>query len=234
MSIADAPDSESRSALLVVAPDLQADSEEAERLARSSRRRVTGDGRNGHDLRPTQLSIASSEDWGDPEAALVTLFRRAEANAIDAIEWYLEDKQRKSWSSQLLRALAILLAVAGGLLPLIAAARPGSQFGEWGFVFLGAAAGWVAFDRFFGLSTAWVRDTLGAQALQQRLERFQYEWAASCADTYVDDSVNNRLTLLREFAQDVMVLVRHETKEWVKEFQGNLAGLEAMTANGLS
>lgn len=52
--------------------------------------------------------------WQDPEVALALLYRHAEARAIDAVDWYLEDKRGKRAWSRGLRVVAILLVIAGG------------------------------------------------------------------------------------------------------------------------
>jgi hypothetical protein len=181
------------------------------------------------DLTSTPLPAASPQDWIEPEVTLVKLYRRAEKEALDAIGWYLCDKKAKKRASQVLRAVAILLAAGGGLIPLITVASQHSQWAPWGYVLLAGAASCVAFDRFFGLSAAWMRDISGAQGLQKRLGQFQYAWSRTCASPPADD-VNAKLLLLSEFVDDVSDMIRQETTEWTTEFESSLARIEAVTA----
>jgi hypothetical protein len=182
------------------------------------------------DIFPTAMPAVSPEDWIDPQSTLVTLYRRAEREALDAISWYLLDKRGKKKASRTLRAFAILFASAGGLIPLITVAARDSSWAPWGYVLLAAAASCLAFDRFFGLSAAWMRDIVRAQELQRRLEIFQYEWVAICAAPGVND-VSSSITLLHQFVGDINDLIHSETSEWITEFQSSLARLETSAAD---
>jgi hypothetical protein len=99
----------------------------------------------------------------------------ADARTVTTIIWYLRDKQPKRWASRLLRAAAVACAVTGGVLPLVSTTTHGVD-ANLGYVFLAVAAGCVAFDHFFGLSSGWMRDVATLQALQGRLARFHLDW----------------------------------------------------------
>jgi hypothetical protein len=192
--------------------------------------------RRRRDLRPGPFPTAAMEQWQDTEAALTQLYRYAEGRAIAAADWYLQDKRgKRSWSRGL-RLLVILLVTAGGLQPLLDAAAPGTGRTAWGYVLLALAAACIGFDRFFGLSSGWMRSMTTAQALERRLEQLQYDWAAECARgasrTVDPKQVQTRLALLRAFSDDVAALMRQETAEWVLEFQSNLLRLETSTGGG--
>jgi hypothetical protein len=180
-----------------------------------------------HDLGVQPFAVASADDWRDPEETLKILFRHAEARAIDAIRWYLEDRKPKKRASRMLRALAIIFAALGTLIPVAAIATNRSDISDWGYVFLGVAAALIGFDRIFGLSTAWMRDMRTAQSLQERLELLQYTWALESVPRGTETDPSSRLLLLREFAVDVSRLIRDETAEWAVEFVTNLSRLEA-------
>jgi hypothetical protein len=186
--------------------------------------------RRRRDLRPGPFPTAGLDQWQDSEAALTQLYRYAEGRAIDAVDWYLADKRgKRSWSRGL-RLLAILLVTAGALQPLLDAVVPGPSRTAWGYVLLAMAAACIGFDRFFGLSSGWMRSMTTAQALERRLEQLQYDWAAECARsaarTVDPKQVQNRLALLRVFSDDVAALLQQETTEWVLEFQSSLPRLE--------
>src|SRR5215218_7785801 len=137
--------------------------------------------RRRRDLRAGPIPAAALEQWQDTETALTQLYRYAEARAIDAIDWYLADKRSKRIWSRGLRLLVILLVTAGGLQPLLDAAAPGPSRTAWGYVLLALAAACIGLDRFFGISSGWMRSMTTAQALERRLEQLQYDWAAECA-----------------------------------------------------
>ena len=87
--------------------------------------------RRRRDLRAGPFPTAAMDQWHDTEAALTQLYRHAEGKAIEAIDWYLQDKRgRRIWSRGL-RLLVILLVTAGGLQPLLDAAAPGPSRTAW-------------------------------------------------------------------------------------------------------
>ena len=114
--------------------------------------------------------------WHDQAQALDQLRAWAETRAVETITWYQRDKRTKRWTSRLLRAAAVIFAVAGGLLPLISSSVHGVN-ANLGYVLLAIAAGCVAYDHFFGMSSGWMRDIAALQALQSRLGRFHLDWA---------------------------------------------------------
>ncbi len=57
---------------------------------------------------------------GDRRDLVRELKEWAEREAVQTIDWYFRDKATKRGASRLLRGVAILLAVVGGILPLIA------------------------------------------------------------------------------------------------------------------
>jgi hypothetical protein len=192
--------------------------------------------RRRRDLRPTPIPMAAMEQWQDTETALTQLYRYAEGRAIEAADWYLQDKRgKRSWSRGL-RLVAILLVIAGGLQPLLDAAAPGSGRTAWGYVLLALAAACIGFDRFFGLSSGWMRSMTCAQALERRLAQLQFDWATECARsaarTVDPKQAQTRLLLLRAFADDVAALMQQETAEWVLEFQSDLLRLERSSGSG--
>ncbi|HEV2824795.1 MAG TPA: SLATT domain-containing protein, partial [Actinomycetota bacterium] len=73
--------------------------------------------RRRRDLRAGPFPTAAMEQWHDTEAALTQLYRYAEGRAIEATDWYLQDKRGKRVWSRGLRLLAIVLVTAGGLQP---------------------------------------------------------------------------------------------------------------------
>ena len=186
--------------------------------------------RRRRDLRAGPFPTVAMEQWHDTESALAKLYRYAEGRAIEATDWYLQDKRGKRIWSRGLRLLAILLVTAGALQPLLDAAAPGPSRTAWGYVLLAMAAACIGFDRFFGLSSGWMRSMTTAQALERRLGQLQYDWAAECARsasrTVDPKQVQNRLALLRVFSDDMAALLQQETASWVLEFQSNLLRLE--------
>jgi hypothetical protein len=183
--------------------------------------------RRKHDLALSPSPVASARDWRDPEETLRTLFRRAEAQALEAQSWYLRDKRTKKAIAQLLRAVSIIFAAAGGIFPLISVAQPGLVSASWGYVLLAISASCVGFDKLFGVSAAWMRDIASAFAIQERLGRFQIDWAElSVLPPTNDATVCEALRLIDAFMLDLHGLLKLETTEWQEDFRRAWAQLE--------
>jgi hypothetical protein len=139
-----------------------------------------------------------------------------------AIAWYRRDKVFKRDGSRLLRALAIIFAAAGSLAPLLGAVLDDRTL-SWGYVLLAAAAACVAFDRFFGLSSAWMRDISMINAIQRRTTEFELEWVAphfQNAGPASDQDI--RFAALCRFCAEMSDLLDGEATEWQLEFRNNL------------
>jgi hypothetical protein len=195
------------------------------------RRRVRG--RQGSpDVTVTRLPHLSWQPE-DIEESLATLYDRAETAALEAVEWYLTEKISKARWSRALRLMAILLAAAGGLVPLVNSAGVRSLDVRWGFVLLALAAACIAVDRYFGLSAAWMRYMRAALLVRGSLSEFQFEWAHEQAKASgrpaSPEHVADRLRLLMRFSQVTHRHIEQETVTWIRDFQASLAQFESTT-----
>lgn len=184
------------------------------------------------DIPPAPRPGTTPQGWADEAQAIELLRAWAEDRATEAIEWYLRDKQPKRWASRLLRAAAVLFAVTGGVLPLISGSIHGIN-PDLGYVSLAIAAGCVAFDHFFGLSSGWIRDITAIQALQGLLARFHLDWARwqatqAGAVTSHDDPTSGTTTaldLITGLIADVTSVTEAETAQWIADFTTSIAAL---------
>jgi len=168
---------------------------------------------------------------GGPEESLEGLFRLLEARAIQAADWYLQEKKSKARWSRGLRFLAIVLASAGGLVPLMALGGIGHLNPAVGYLLLGGAAATVAFDRLFGFSSAWMRYMTTAMTLERLLVEFQLEWARSRALAADADEVAKQFDVLDRFGSAVASAVEEETVVWASEFGTNIHGFETRVSD---
>jgi hypothetical protein len=171
--------------------------------------------------------IAADGPEGQREA-LARLRAWAEQEALDAIDWYQRDRNRKRLSSRLLQGLAIAFAVAGTAVPLATAANGGSGPG-WGYVLLAVAAGCKGFDHFFGLSSGWTRDITVVHALRGELNAVRLEWAsdvlragprgaaARTSGPLEPAEVERQLALITRLVTTVRTHVESETVDWRTE-----------------
>ncbi|WP_306332809.1 SLATT domain-containing protein [Streptomyces sp. KL118A] len=184
-------------------------------------------------------------DWGDPAERLDELYRWVERGALNTAEWYLTDRGRKRRAARLLRVGAALGAVGAGALPLLDLAGAGAgatgALAGWGFVSLLGAVACVGCDRFFGLTSGWMRDVATAQAVQRRLQVLQFDWASESVrevlgptEGTAGEAAERCLGVLRKFTDDVTELVRAETSDWMVEFRAGPVPLamQAMVPSG--
>ncbi|MGV9884022.1 SLATT domain-containing protein [Streptomyces sp. NPDC003006] len=165
-------------------------------------------------------------DWGEPAERLDELYRWVEQGALTTAKWYLTDRGWKRRGARLLRAGAALGAVGAGALPLLDLAGAMESVASWGFVSLLAGVACVGCDRFFGLTSGWMRDVATAQAVQRRLQALQFDWASESVrevlgptEGTAGEAAERCLGVLRRFSEDVTELVRAETSDWMVEFR---------------
>ncbi|KJK56790.1 SLATT domain-containing protein [Saccharothrix sp. ST-888] len=176
-------------------------------------------------------------DWGEPAERLEELYRWSEERAVEAIEWYHRDRIWKRRWARLLRFGAAGFAVTGVSAPLVALTGLAEQAANWGYVGLVFAAASLGADRVFGLTSGWMRDVSTAQALQRRLEAFQFDWASECVrevlgptEGTAGEAAERCLGVLRRFCEDISDMIRSETSEWMLEFRATMTQLPTQAA----
>ncbi|MER5785077.1 SLATT domain-containing protein [Streptomyces mobaraensis] len=187
------------------------------------------DGRHRGDLRGRTFPLG---DWGEPAQRLDELYRWVESGALLLADWYLADRAWKRRWARILRVAAAVFAVVGAALPLLELTKAIRTGSTWAFLALLGTVACVACDRYFGLTTGWMRAVATAQAVQRRLEALQFDWASECVrevlgptEGTASEAAERCLTVLRRFSEDVSELVRAETADWMVEFRAGPAPL---------
>ncbi|MFJ9740033.1 SLATT domain-containing protein [Streptomyces sp. NPDC101166] len=200
-----------------------------------------GDGAAG--LRPGDLTGRAFPlgNWGEPAERLDELYRWVERGALETASWYLADRVWKRRSARVLRSGAAAGAAAGAALPLLDLTGALGGAAPWGYLALLLAATCAGVDRFFGVTSGWMRDVATAQAVQRRLQALQFDWASESvrevlgpAEGTAGEAAERCLTVLRRFSEDVTELVRVETAEWMVEFRTGVApmGIQGAASGG--
>ena len=185
------------------------------------------------DLAASRLPAIS---WDKKIAGLSELSRWAEELAQEAIDWYLGEKKRKARWSRSLRLLAAILIILGGAVPLAALTSDRAALGNWGFVLIGLSAGCLAYDRFCGFSSAWLRYMATAVELRSQLSDFQLEWvrgvAAFRTEEPSQEATLKMIDAVQTFIRGVNETIRSETQSWLDEFHANLSELRSKVDPG--
>jgi hypothetical protein len=169
--------------------------------------------------------------------SLNALVKYVEAEADNAIRWYWSNKKWKARLSRWIRLWALLFTAAAGLLPVVSyiaresgwCAGLATTSGLWASALVGVAAGLLGMDRAFGFSSGWARYVLAATEIRKKLEEFRMDWIAQTATagaTPNADQVAAFIQKAKEFRVAVEGIVAEETKDWVTEFQTNMAQME--------
>ncbi|WP_373311843.1 SLATT domain-containing protein [Streptomyces aurantiogriseus] len=202
-----------------------------------------GRGEGAAGLRPGDLTGREFPlgDWGEPAERLNELYRWVERGAMETAAWYLADRVGKRRAARVLRGGATAGAVLGAALPLLDLTGVVGGVAPWGYLALLCAVACVAADRFFGVTSGWIRDVATAQAVQRRLQVLQFDWASESvrevlgpAEGTASEAAERCLGVLRRFSEDVTELVRVETADWMVEFRTGAGplGMQGAGASG--
>jgi hypothetical protein len=136
----------------------------------------------------------------------------------------------------------VVTAVVGGVLPLVSSSVHGVN-PNLGYILLAVAAGCVAFDHFFGLSSGWMRDMAAVQSLQGRLARFQLDWArwqAAQAGVLGGEAASSAeavcaaLDLIDGLMTSMTQVTDAETTQWITDFTSSVAALRQQASPSVS
>ncbi|MFE9449018.1 SLATT domain-containing protein [Streptomyces sp. NPDC006739] len=202
-----------------------------------------GRGEGAAGLRPGDLTgwAFPLGDWAEPADRLHELYRWVERRALETAAWYLVDRVWKRRAARALRAGAAAGAVCGAGLPLLDLTGVTGGVAPWGYLALLLSVACVGIDRFFGVTSGWIRDMATAQAVQRRLQGLQFDWASENvrevlgpAEGTAGEAAERCLGVLRRFSEDVTELVRTETADWMVEFRTGPAplGIQAAVSGG--
>jgi hypothetical protein len=188
------------------------------------------------DIRTTTLPAFQ---WDDENivSSLEKLIERAISHADQAIVWYLRSKKAKRIGARLFRLGAILFIAAAGILPILQqiftneGKPPFSP--AWASVLLSIAVLFVAIDRFFGFSTAWMRYITAELQIRQARESFELDWLSAHAsfrgNTPTPEQVSAVIGMAKVFTDQLNTLISSETQKWVAEFQETLKQIDEGT-----
>ncbi len=152
-------------------------------------------------------------------------------NTEKTIDWYWVGKNRKRRVAVPLRFFSLFIAGVGAVLPIIDSIGWGCIKDGVGFkysVLMFVIAGAInLFDRFFGLSSGWMRYTLTAMKIEKSLNAY----VLNVSDLLIKKSANINLEILelsRAFSNESFDTLIEETAEWASEFRRSIADIEKL------
>lgn len=173
-----------------------------------------------------------SWDPADPGASLLRVRNYVELEILKSINWYWANKKWKARLSRAIQMSALTFTALAGLVPIIKMLWPEyfkAESGLWSSLLVGLAAALLGLDKAFGFSSGWARYVLAATSLRVTLEEFRVDWSALAARTSTPPTAEQIETLIQRAKVCLLAaegVVLQETKDWITEFQSNLAQFE--------
>jgi hypothetical protein len=158
---------------------------------------------------------------------LCMLYDYAVAAAGRNISWYRTKKKPTQRLCLFVRCAALLLAIVGGLCPLL----PKLDASRYGYILLAAGGGLLLFDKLFGLSSSWMRFMAAAQEIEALLDEFRVDWASEKSKLTTPATTSDgdpRYQLIRDFLVGMHAIIQRETNEWKAEFQKGVVHFETL------
>jgi hypothetical protein len=182
-------------------------------------------------------------DPGDAYRSVLDARRFATARAAERVSWYKKKCSTYGRGARLIRISCILLTGLGGLCQLIEVTKPlgyvfiSVNLTTWSYTAFALVAGLFALDKYFGLSSGWIRFMTTQLALERSAVEFDYDFIL-IASQMREGSLPPALAAailqrVKDFALQVEVLVKQETDAWAVEFQNSIAELEKITKTEL-
>jgi hypothetical protein len=175
-------------------------------------------------------------DWSKDKIAdsLQAIFEYCMETSDQAIRWYVDSRRGKRFWARATRLGAIILAALAAMLPTIdelISSLVGFEIrAGWSVLLLGVVGVLLLLDRFFGLSTGWIRYITSELQLRQIAQEFHMDWEAGrseLGDNDPDDQyVKKMLDLCRAHITLVNKLIRDETQAWKCEFESALKQID--------
>jgi hypothetical protein len=195
--------------------------------------------RNPRDLEYQPLERLRWDEENRAES-LDMVYDHVVQEAGHAIAWYRNSKRPKKFGARLIRGLAIVFFSAAGLIPILVQildARwrdvlPPILFQPaWPSVLIAIAAALLGVDRYFGLSSGWIRYIKTELHLLQVVEEFELLWQEMKsrwqAGAPTNDQVSKMLAEAKKFVSDFKSIIREETLEWATDFDRTQRQLES-------
>jgi hypothetical protein len=175
----------------------------------------------------------------DKPAALRKVGDVAQSYADNAIKYYHDRIGAKRLGARWIRIGALGFGTLAGLTPLglplfITLLKPDLETHlkdllPISALFAAISAAFIAYDKLFGLSSAWMRFVSAELDLRGKRNAFSVAWAKECmhaGPNPTTDQVLASIDVLAAFLASIDGVVRDETQAWVGEFRGALAALE--------
>lgn len=177
-------------------------------------------------------------EWSDSEninKSINKIYEYVLNKANDEKEWYKKEIRRNKIIAFLIRVIALLLIGLSGIVPLYnSIIREEYKVSEiWITLFITVAAGLLAFDKYMGFSTAWIRYIKTHQFLESKIDIFELKWQIKIMMKKETDN-KEIVDFAINFLYDIRKFVQNETKMWIDEFFQTFSDINSLINKGVS
>ncbi|MFT4394619.1 SLATT domain-containing protein [Gordonia lacunae] len=162
-----------------------------------------------------------------PSGAESKIYIATSERLISARDWYLDAKRGKRRASRAIRFLTILFTAAGAVVPLLPESVADETSLRYGYVLIFAGAAVLGFDRYFGVSAAWMRDSKAARQIDAIYCEYWLQWSRHIEGAAEREAHEHSIS---EYALGKLEqAIESETQLWADEFSVLLSDLTQHT-----
>ncbi|MBS1605345.1 MAG: SLATT domain-containing protein [Bacteroidetes bacterium] len=178
--------------------------------------------------------IPPLQQWKEAEGRdkLKELFADILKKADDTIHWYHTCRRKKGNAAKAIRISAIILLIACTLMPYIASItddKTKMTILSIGYILAGVGGGILLLDRYYGLTSSWIRFVLTGMDLENMRNAFADNWQILYLGSLplTREKFVDLVAAMISFQTSFNATVKKETETWAREFQQNLKDLMA-------
>lgn len=170
-------------------------------------------------------------DWSKPKDTLVIIKNYIVETAEEEQNWYASKRCKHALLTRAFRFLALLLFGFGIICPLLNLETVG-KVRSIGYLFLVIGGIFLLFDKYFGLSSSFVRFYIAEEDIKKNLADFEIAWEMEMFKAekaaYAIENVLNTLLIARVLRQSVSNTIQVETSAWASEYQAQIGELQEL------
>lgn len=173
-------------------------------------------------------------DWAKPKETLISIKKYIIESAESELYWYSCARFKNGFFTRSLRFIALILFGTGLVIPLLKLEIKviGLEINALGYLCLAIAGLILLFDKYFGVSSGFVRFYVAEEDIKKSINYFELAWEIEMAKSensnYTTESVINTLDTARILQLDISNIIQAETKAWASEFQSQIIELQEL------
>lgn len=191
-------------------------------------------------FKPTKID-KPSVDWQKPKETLAAIQEYILATAESEQNWYAKARSLNGKITRTLRFIALILFGMGLILPLLNIEKViifKHPINSLGYLCLATGGLILLFDKYFGLSSGFVRFYIAEEDIKKSIADFELAWETEMAkaeiSNYSIENVVSTLAVAKVLRESISNTIQLETRAWSTEFQAQIGELQELLKQKLS